>query len=250
MYNIDCLTGMPMYVEDKSVDLILADLPYGQTQNHWDTVIPFEQLWSQYERVIKPNGAIVLFAQGMFAYKLALSNEKLFRYDLIWHKVGKAVGFLNANRMPLRNHEHILIFYKNLPTYNPQKRKGDPSHPRGPFNQKTHSRGKKQTNNNYGKFDQTHQNVLSEDKYPLSVLHFPAVPPPTLHATQKPQELCEWLIKTYTNEGELVLDNCMGSATTAIACINTGRYYIGFEKDPDIFKVGEKRIRDYKGIFA
>lgn len=234
----DCLELMKD-IPDGSIDMVLCDLPYGVTNNKWDSIIPFEPLWEQYERVIKTNGAIALFAQSIFAYKLGLSNEKLFRYDLIWHKQGKATGFLNANRMPLRNHEHILIFYKQLPVYNPQKTKGDKNYSKG-----SHSRGKKQTNNNYGKFDQSFESEPTTDKFPLSIVSFPSVHPP-IHPTQKSDLLCEWLIKTYTNENEIVLDNCAGSFTTAIACLNTNRHYICMEKEKKYFDIGEKRIADW-----
>ena len=150
VYCGDCLKVMPD-IPDKSIDMILCDLPYGKTKNKWDAIIPFELLWTQYERIIKDNGAIVLTGQDKFSAKLMLSNEKLHRYNLIWEKTDRPTGFLNANRMPLRSHEDILIFYKKLPYYNPQWEIGEKNHSRG------HSRGKKQTNNCYGKFNQDHK---------------------------------------------------------------------------------------------
>lgn len=232
----ECLAEMAK-LPSGSIDLILCDLPYGTTKNKWDVVIPFAPLWAQYERLIKPNGAIVLTAQSTFAYELALSNKKLFRYDLVWHKKGKATGFLNANRMPLRNHELILVFYKSLPTYNPQKTQGEPNHRK----QGSHSRGTKQTNNNYGKFDQSFESEPTTDKFPLSILTFASVHPP-IHPTQKPVDLMEYLIRTYTNEGETVLDNCMGSGTTGVACQRSNRNFIGIENDPHHFQTAHNRL--------
>lgn len=233
LYNEDCLIGMQR-IPAKSVDAIICDLPYGTTKNAWDVVIPFDALWERYERMIKDNGAIILFGQGTFAYKLALSNEKLFRYDLIWSKKGKATGFLNANKMPLRSHESILLFYKKLPTYNPQKTEGvGGGHSRG--------KGDKITNNCYGKFDNQVYSSPTEGKHPLSILEFPSVHPP-VHPTQKSDLLIEWLIKSYTNEGDTVLDNTMGSGTTGVACVNTDRNFIGFELDKTYFEIAKNRI--------
>lgn len=235
IYLGDCLELMGQ-IPTQSIDMVLCDLPYGCTKNSWDIVIPFDKLWLHYERVIKDNGAIVLFGQGLFAYKLALSNEKLFRYDLIWSKKGKATGFLNANKMPLRSHEHILIFYKKLPNYNPQKTPGKGG---------GHSRGKGTNikNNNYGTFHNHLYKPASEGKHPLSIIEFPSVHPP-IHPTQKSDLLCEWLIKSYTNEGEIVLDNCVGSGTTPLACKRTNRNFIGIEKEEDYFNLANKRLNE------
>ena len=237
IYNEDCLVGMQR-IPDGSVDCIICDLPYevlnkGNKHAQWDRLIPFDKLWEQYERIIKQNGAIVLFAQGMFTAKLMTSNGKLWRYNLIWKKGGRISGFLNAKKMPLREHEDILVFYKQLPTYNPQMFKGTPNHTRGKM------LGEK-TNRCYGNFVNA-EDFISDMKYSRSVLDFPK-PHPSVHPTQKPVPLIEWLIKTYTNEGELVLDNCMGSGTTAVAAINTGRCFIGFELQKEYFDIANKRI--------
>ena len=218
--------------------MVLCDLPYGTTRNKRDVIIPFEPLWEQYNRVIKDNGAIVLFADGLFMSNLMLSNTKLWRYNLVWDKVLTS-GFLNANRMPLRQHEEICVFYKKQPTYNPQKLKGKPNHSKG--------KPKANANNNYGEFDFVdNKDILGDMKHPTSILRF-AKPHPSiaLHPTQKSVECCEWLIRTYTNEGDIVLDNCIGSGTTMVACVNTNRSYIGFEKDEKYFNIANERIRKH-----
>ena len=242
MYNLyqgDCLEVMKI-IPSKSIDMILCDLPYEVTRNKWDIIIPFKPLWEQYNRVIKDNGAIVLFGQGMFTAKLMLSQEKIWRYNLIWEK-DRPSGFLNAKRMPLRNHEDILVFYKKTPTYNPQFWNGNPLHSMG-----TKYKEGKLANNNYGKF-KSYKNPSAEregdtKKYPRSILKFKR-PHPPIFPTQKPVDLCEWLIKTYTNEGEIVLDNCMGSGSTGVACLNVGRKFIGIELDEKIFDIANKRLR-------
>lgn len=224
-------------IPDKSVDIILCDLPYGVTQNKWDSVIDLELLWKQYERVIKDSGAIVLTAQDKFSAKLMLSNEKLHKYNLVWDKQLTS-GFLNANRMPLRVHEDILIFYKKLPTYNPQKIKGKPNH----------SKGKMTTdeNNNYGTYGKIdNKDILGDMKHPKSIISFQKPhPSKCLHPTEKSIQLMEYLIKTYTNEGDLVLDNCMGSGTTGVACVNLNRNFIGIELDEKYFEIATKRINE------
>lgn len=243
IYNEDYLTGM-LQIEDKSIDMILCDLPYGVTaKNKWDVVIPFEPLWEQYNRIIKDNGAIVLFGQDKFTARLMLSNEKYHRYNLIWNKT-LPTGFLNANRMPLRSHEDICVFYKKLPTYNPQKTKGKPCHSRGKaLGKNTMQDGL--VNNTYSTY--TLLETKGDMKYPVSILEFPKPHPSIcIHPSQKNVDLLEWLIKSYTNEGELVLDNCMGSGSTAIACINTNRNFIGFEKDSNYHKLATERINKHK----
>lgn len=240
IYNEDCLEGMKK-IDDKSVDMICTDLPYGVTQNKSDIIIPFKPLWEQYERIIKDNGAIVLFGQGIFYIDLVNSNRKLFRYDLIWDKCLSS-GFLNAKRMPLRQHEQIAIFYKKLPTYNPQFTEGEPLHSKG-----NSYKNKEIKNQNYGEFNTTDDTrVGSTQKYPTSIIRFQK-PHPSIakHRTEKSIELLEWLIKTYTNPCDLVLDSCAGSCTTAIAAMNTNRNYICFEKDKEIFEVGSKRVAEY-----
>ena len=237
IYNGDCLELMKE-IPIGSIDMILCDLPYGTTQNKQDIIIPFDKLWEQYERVIKDNGAIVLFGQGLFFVDLINSNRKLFRYDLVWDKQ-LISGFLNANRMPLRVHENIAIFYKKLPIYNPQYTEGKPLHSKG----KTYM-DKEHKNENYGKFEMTDDSRSgSTQKHPKSIISFQK-PHPSIaqHRTEKSIEMLEWLVKTYTNEGDLILDNCAGSGTTAIACINTNRNYICMEKDYEYYNKSIERI--------
>lgn len=233
----DCLDKMKD-IPDKSIDMILCDLPYGVTQNDKDIQLPFIELWDNYNRIIKDNGAILLFGQGIFYIDLVNSNRKMFRYDLIWDKE-LVSGFLNANRMPLRQHEQIAVFYKKLPTYNPQFLKGKPLHGKG-FSYKT----KEITNNNYGKFGVTEDTRKgSTNKYPKSILHFPKThPSKSVHITEKPVKLLEYLVKTYTNEGDTVLDNCMGSGSTGVACVNTNRNFIGIELEQKYFDIANQRI--------
>jgi site-specific DNA-methyltransferase (adenine-specific) len=233
LFHGDCLEIMAK-ARDKSVDMILCDLPYGVTaQNKWDVVIPFESLWKEYERIIKDKGAIVLTATQPFATDLIMSNRKLFRYDLIWYKA-LGTGHLNCNRMPMRNHEHILLFYKKLPTYNPQKEKG---------RMRTKGSLRGNTTTNYGNFE----GVLSENDtyYPQSVIDISNGDrngTKIVHPTQKPVELFEWLIKTYSNEMDLILDNCLGSGTTAIAAQNLNRKWIGIEKEEKYCQIAKERI--------
>lgn len=231
IYNMDCLEGMK-YIKDKSIDCIICDLPYGTTQNKWDSIIPLNDLWLQYERIIKDNGAILLFSQIPFTITLAASNQSLLRYEIIWEKTS-ATGFLNANRMPLKSHENILVFYKKLPIYNPQKRNG--------YKPYATARGDKNTT--YGNFDNTYISKSNGERYPTDIIKFKK-DKEKLHPTQKPVALIEYLIKTYTNEGAVILDNCMGSGTTAIACINTNRQYIGFELEKEYYDLSLKRIRE------
>ena len=230
----DCLEVMKE-IPNNSIDMILADLPYGTTRNKWDSIIPLDRLWKQYKRIIKDNGAIVLFGQGKFTAEMMLSEPKLHRYNLIWDKVLPS-GFLNANRMPLRSHEDIMVFYKKLPQYNPQKTLG----------KKNHSKGvnKENKNNNYGEFGFVdNSEKLGDMKHPKSIITFSKPHPSvSVHPTQKPVELFEYLIKTYTNEGDVVLDNVIGSGTTAVACINTGRNYIGIELDEQYVEIARRRI--------
>ena len=232
----DCLEIMKD-IPDKSIDMILADLPYQATKNKWDSIIPLEPLWEQYKRIIKDNGAIVLFGQGKFTAKMMLSEPKLHRYNLIWDKVLSS-GFLNANRMPLRSHEDIMVFYKRLPKYNPQKTKGKPNNSKG--------KPKQNENNNYGHFEFVdNKDELGGMKHPKSIVIFEKPHPSiSIHPTQKPVELLEYLIKTYTKENDIVLDNVMGSGSTGVACINTNRNFIGIELDEDYFEIARKRIEE------
>ena len=224
----DCLELMKG-IPDKSVDMVLCDLPYGTTRNKWDSVIPLNKLWKQYERMIKDSGAIVLFSQMPFSAELVHSNLKLFKYEWIWQK-DNGTGFLNAKKMPLKIHENILVFYKKLPLYNPQMRTG--------FKPYKCKQGRHSTN--YGAYEQGHITESNGERYPIDIIKFKK--DSGLHPTQKPVELLEYLIKTYTNEGETVLDNCMGSGSTGVACINTNRNFIGYELDEKYFEIAEKRI--------
>lgn len=235
IYNENCLIGMNN-INDKSVDMILCDLPYGTTQNKWDSIICLNKLWGQYNRIIKDNGAIVLFAQTPFDKVLGSSNLKMLRYEWIWEKT-TATGHLNAKKMPLKAHENILIFYKKLPVYNPQKTQNHTP---------VHSYTKYQDDgSNYGKTSVGISGGGSTERYPRSVILFKSdKQKQALHPTQKPVALCEYLIKTYTNECDIVLDNCMGSGTTAIACINTNRQYIGFELDTNYYNIALERINN------
>lgn len=237
LYNGDCLEVMDD-IESESVDMILCDLPYGVTQNKSDVVIPFDKLWTQYKRIIKQNGAILLFGQGLFFVDLVNSNRKMYRYDLVWDKQLKS-GFLNANRMPLRQHEQIAVFYKSLPTYNPQFTEGKPLHSKG-----SAYKTKEHKNQNYGKFHSMEDcRAGSTQKYPSSILSFQKPHPSVAkHRTEKPVELLEYLILTYTNSGETVLDNCMGGGSTGIAALNTNRKFIGIELDDHYFNIAKERI--------
>lgn len=218
---------------DKSIDMILCDLPYGTTANDWDKVIPVDKLWEQYERLITDNGAIVLFGQGLFANELISSNKKLYRYKWIWRKA-RAVGFLNSHRMPLRVVEEVLVFYKKLPTYNPQMRKGFKSYV---------SRHKAKLDRNYRAYGSS-KTVSNGERYPIDILEYeqPSVRGKGIHPTQKPVGLLEYLIKTYTDVGQVVLDNTMGSGSTGVAAINTNREFIGIELSEEYFAVAEERI--------
>lgn len=237
--NGDCLEVMRS-LGDKSIDMILCDLPYGTTQNKWDAIIPLDELWAQYERVIKDNGAIVLFGAQPFTSKLVMSKPNLFRYSLVWEK-NKSTGFLNANRMPLRSHEDILVFYKKLPTYHPQKTTGHK--PANAYTKNTSD------GSNYGRTKKGMSGGGQTDRHPTSVIRFPVMnndDKGKFHPTQKPVGLYEWLIKTYTNEGNVVLDNCSGAGTLAVACSNTKRSFICIEKDESYYNQSLERIRMHK----
>ena len=249
IFNNDCLIKMKD-IEDKSIDLILCDLPYGTTQNKWDSILNLELLWEQYERIIKENGAIILFAQTPFDKVLGCSKLDLLRYEIIWQKT-HPTGFLNAKKMPLKAHENILVFYKKLPTYNPQKTKGHERKisKRTSREKSIEVRNEKilQGRNNYGKISNNIVDYDSTERFPISVQVFSKdTQHSKLHPTQKPVDLLEWLIKTYSNEGDLVLDNCMGSGSTGIACINTNRNFIGIEKDKYYFDIAYNRLKDRK----
>ena len=228
----DCLELMKE-IPDNSVDLILCDLPYGTTQNKWDTVLDLEKLWEGYNRIAKDNTPIVLFSQMPFTTTLVNSNLPNFKYEWIWQKQ-KGTGYLNAKKMPLKAHENILVFYKKLPLYNPQMRTG--------FKSYSYKNGKN-SNNYHG-----HSRVITTsngERYPIDILEFSRDDKQKLHPTQKPVALLEYLIKTYTNEGATVLDNCMGSGSTCVACINTNRNYIGFELNETYFNIAKERLKMY-----
>jgi len=236
IYLGNCLEIMKD-INDKSVDLILCDLPYGTTQCKWDTVIPFDELWIHYERIIKDFGIIVLTASQPFTSNLVMSNPKMFKYELIWEKE-QGTGQLNAKKMPLKKHESILIFSKGKLghiTYNPQM-----------------TEGKSYNRNDIGKVNNVKEKVYGASngykannittRYPTSIIKFNMVKQKGQHPTQKPLDMFEWLINTYSNENDLILDNCIGSGTTAIACINTNRNYIGIEKEEKYFNIANERI--------
>ncbi len=229
IYCMNCLDGLPLLPE-RGIDLILTDLPYGKTGNAWDTVIDLDRLWLQFKRVIRPNRAIVLTAQCPFDKVLGLSNRAWLKYEWIWEK-SRATGFVHAKHAPLKAHENVLVFYKGLPPYHPQFTKGKP------YVSISGTRFQR----NFGKFVGPVVTRNDGFRYPRSVLRFPSEFKP-LHPTQKPVGLFEYLIRTYTNPGDLVLDCCMGSGTTAIACLNTNRRFIGFELDPEYCRLAVERI--------
>ena len=229
----DCLEKMAE-IPDGSVDMILADLPYGTTACKWDSVIPFEPLWAHYKRVTKKNAAIVLTASQPFTSALVMSCRECFRYEWVWRK-NQGVNPMAAKIQPLRNHENICIFYQRAPTYNPQMWGSFP------YSSFSSSNGKK-IGEVYGGCKSKHRDNTDGTRYPLTVLDV-KMEKGGKHPTQKPVALMEYLIRTYTNEGETVLDNCAGSFTTAIACINTGRKFIGIERDAGYFDVGLRRVQ-------
>ena len=223
----DCLEVMKQ-IPDKSVDAIICDLPYGTTQNKWDSIIPLDMLWEQYKRVCK--GAIVLTAQTPFDKVLGCSNLKMLKYEWIWVKEN-GTGFLNSKKAPLKNHENVLVFSEKQPTYNPQMRTG--------FKPYTIKRGNRKQSN-YG-VQTEHICKNNGDRCPLTVIEFKR-DKDKFHPTQKPVALMEYLVKTYTNEGDTVLDNCMGSGTTGVACQNLNRKFIGIEQDATYYEIAKERI--------
>ena len=237
IYLGDCLELMPKFVESKSVDMIFCDLPYGTTQNKWDSVIPLDELWKEYNRVIKDNGAIVLFAQTPFDKVLGASNLKMLKYEWVWEKT-QATGHLNAKKMPMKAHENILVFYKKLPTYNPQKTTGHK-----PMNSGVRRSSLK--NENYNEINKVDLPFGGDtDRYPRTVLEFKSDKQKNyLHPTQKPLSLIEYMIRTYTNEGDLILDNTCGSGTTGLGAKNLRRNYIMMEQDPKYYEIACKRVQ-------
>ena len=232
LYQGDCLDVMRGNIPDKSVDMILCDLPYGTTQCSWDTIIPFEPLWDCYKRIIKDNGAIVLFGSEPFSTLLRLSNLKQFRYDWIWEKE-QGANFMLCKYQPYKVHEIISVFSKKCHKYFPQMTLGNP-----------YVSGKGTSGDITGNVQKV-QTVNMGQRYPRSVQRFNTDKSEgSFHPTQKPVALLEYLIKTYTNEGEVVLDNCMGSGSTGVACIGTNRKFIGIEKDEKYFDIAKKRIEE------
>ena len=226
----DCLERM-REIEDASVDMVLCDLPYETTRNEWDFEVHLPELWAHYKRICR--GAIVLTAQTPFDKTLGASNLRMLRYEWIWEK-GNATGHLNARKMPMKAHENALVFYDGLPTYNPQKTSG---HPR-----KTATK-RKDVTTNYGRQDFNEIAYDSTERYPRSVLFFSSDKQRSkLHPTQKPVALMEYFIRTYTNPGDVVLDNCMGSGTTGVACNLSSRQFIGIEQDPGYFAIAQQRL--------
>ena len=233
----DCLEKMKE-IPDGSVDLILTDPPYGTTQCKWDSIVPLEPMWEQLKRIIKPNGAIVMTASQPFTSVLVSSNLKMFKYDWVWRKP-KGTGHLNAKKQPMRDKEDIVVFYSKQCTYNPQKTRGTPYKDKAG---KNHSANTSMTDN-YGAYTNKREDN-NGFRYPKQVQEFPVVERGTLHPTQKPVALMEYLIKTYTNEGETVLDFTMGSGSTGVAAKNLNRDFIGIELDEGYFKIAEKRISE------
>lgn len=236
IYHGNCLEVM-RDLPASSVDMVLSDIPYGQTQNAWDEPIPFGPMWEQLRRIAKQNAAIVLMAAQPFASQLICSNLKDFRYDLIWRK-NKPTGFLNANRQPLRIHEHILMFYRKPPLYTPQKTQG---HEPG------HAATQSSASRNYGA-QRPQSYGGNTDRHPNSVIDVPIInndSPEKVHPTQKPTELMAWLIRSYTKPGDVVLDFAMGSGTTGVACNETRREFIGIELQEDYFQVAATRLEPF-----
>jgi site-specific DNA-methyltransferase (adenine-specific) len=242
IYMMDCIEGMKL-IDDAIIDLILCDLPYGTTASSWDSIINFKELWKQYERIIKPEGAIVLTASGTFTNKVINSNEKLYKYKWIWEK-SKPTNFVNAKNRPLSSFEEVLVFSKGN-TANGSKIKMN-YNPQGlvPLN-KTIKLGESKFGTIAGKRPSHKEEIVREfTNYPRDILKFASEGKP-IHPSQKPLELFEYLIKTYTKESDLVLDNCLGSGTTCIAALNTNRNYLGFETEEKYFKVIEERIKKW-----
>ena len=240
LYNGDCLIEMNK-IKDKSIDLILCDLPYGSTQCSWDSIIPFDKLWEQYNRVLKENGLVVLFSSGLFTIDLINSNRKDFKYKLIWKK-NVPTGMSSAKYRPMKYYEEICVFYKKKGTYNPQMK------PREGVGKACYNYDHYCGDSNHVSYEKVKKKYDPNWVQPSDILEFNVVPNRNgkVHPTQKPIELLEWLIKTYSNENDLVLDNTMGSGSTGVACVNLNRAFIGIEMDKSYFDIAEKRIREAK----
>lgn len=235
IYNNDCLEGLPD-LDENSVDLVAADLPYGTTANQWDSVIPLEPLWEQLYRVAKEDAAFVMTASQPFTHELIASNKEDFRYDLVWNKK-RGTNFLRANKQPLKTHEDIVVFYRKQPTYNPQKTDLNKTY------QKKHKT--EYTSVNHGHEDEREGTETKRGKYPTSVLEYSGVSngfSSTNHPTEKPVGLFEWIIKSYSDEGDTVLDPAAGSGTTGVAAKKTGRDFIGYEIDEEYYETAQERI--------
>ena len=237
IYNMDCLEGMKQ-IPDGTIDAVICDLPYGTTVCKWDVLIPFDKLWEEYHRICKPNAPIVLFGAEPFSSALRMSNLKEFRYDWIWEKT-KFPNFMFVNQQPCRLHETISVFYRKQPTYNPQMEIGTP------YKDKRTSRISQRGDDIGTLMGQTKKLPKDNkgDRFPSTVIRFSNVNSETLHPTQKPVDLLRYLVLTYTNEGDTVLHNCMGSGTTAIACIKERRHFIGFELSKEYFDKAVRRIK-------
>jgi site-specific DNA-methyltransferase (adenine-specific) len=239
IYNADCFDVFPL-IENNIIDLVVLDLPYGQTDCKWDTKIDLEKLWIELKRISKDNTQYIFFTTTKFGNNLINSNPQWFRYDLVWEKNNSSAGFLNSKKMPLRNYEMLYVFSnptKKGKIYNPQMTKGEPY---------IHNNIKIIQNIVYNTTALSTNSNKSGDRYPKSVLKFNVIKKNKIHSTQKPVELLEWIIKTYSNENDLILDCCMGSGSTIIACKNTNRNYIGIEMDKEIFEKAKDRILSYK----
>ena len=233
IYHGDCIEGMKI-LPDNSVDMVLSDPPYGTTRNKWDTVVDMDAFWKEIKRVTKNNSAILIFTQMPFTATAVMSNPKMFRYEWICEKVN-STGFLNARRMPMKCHENVLVFYEKLPVYNPQFEQGKP-----------YKRGlEDKSSSNYNAIKKFRSENPTGRRFPRDVLKvsWRSAFGKTLHPTQKPVSLCEYFIKTYTNEGAVILDPFIGSGTTAVAAKNTNRNYIGWELDDEYFEIAEKRLK-------
>ena len=246
IYNMDCMEGMKG-IADGSIDMILCDLPYGTTENKWDTPISLDDLWQQYERILAPTSSVVLFANGKFEFALAASKIDWFKYKWVWVKNTTSL-FAHAKNRPMSRSEDILVFSPNSVSHASRSTNRMKYNPQG-----VHSCRPEVRNNALSKFGKTYgqrkghkaKTVKTETGYPSDILYYDTIQSfQKKHPSQKPVPLCEYLIRTYTNEGETVLDNCMGSGTTAVAAINTGRHFIGFEKEKEYFDIAMKRIED------
>ena len=243
LYNNDCLESMTE-IPDNHIDMVFCDLPYGTTRNFWDNIIPFDALWENYDRIVKDTGVVLLTSQQPFTSKLIMSNLSNFRYEWIWEK-NKSTGHLNANKMVMKSHENVCIFYKKSPTYNPQRTTGHK-----PFNAVKSKKNIERPNElrNYGHIEQTLEyKGGATDRHPRSIQKFPVINndnPNKWHPTQKPEKLIEYFIKTYSNENDIVLDNCMGSGSTGIACLETNRKFVGIESNDKYFNLAKKWIED------